>query len=287
MHQYLHVFVVVVQRKNFTRAAEELHMTQPAVSQHIKALENIVGESLLDRNNKYVQVNRAGEVVYQHAKEILGIYNQMLSLIQDLSNEAQGKLSIGASYTYGEYILPRILAKLKAMYPHIEPSVTIGNTEKIANLVSSYRIDVGIVEGHFKNSNLIQKEIGEDELVIVSSFNHPIGHKSLISTTDLEKETWIIRESGSGTRESTDLMFQQFNVFPRKILVFSSTQSIKEGVSEGLGISFLSKSAINKDLKNNDLKIMKTEIPKFTRKFTVITKSPFETKVLKVFKELL
>lgn len=108
MDQQLQVFVTVVEKQNFSRAAEELHMTQPAVSQYIRTLETNVGTRLLERSNKYVHLNKVGEIVYHHAKEILGLYTKMQRLVDDVTNVANGPISIGASYTFGEYVLPHI-----------------------------------------------------------------------------------------------------------------------------------------------------------------------------------
>src|SRR5699024_11676037 len=105
MDQHLYVFVTVVEKENFSRAAEELHMTQPVVSQYIQSFERTMGSKLLERTNKYVRLNKAGEIVYHHAKEILGLYTKMHELIDDVTNKTSGALAIGASYTFGEYIL--------------------------------------------------------------------------------------------------------------------------------------------------------------------------------------
>src|SRR5699024_338621 len=158
MDQHLQVFVHVVEKKNFSRAAEELHMTQPAVSQYIRSLEETVGTRLLERTNKYVRLNKAGEIVYHHAKEILGLYTNMQALVDDLVHKASGPLSIGASYTFGEYVLPPILAELQSIYPEIQPTLHIGNTAEIAHLVATHQLDIGIVEGHFTDLALYTEE---------------------------------------------------------------------------------------------------------------------------------
>ena len=153
MDQHLQVFVTVAEKQNFSRAAEELHMTQPAVSQYIRVLEDNLGVRLLERTSKFVRLNKAGEIVYHHAKEINSLYTRMQHLVDDLTNHASGPLSIGASYTFGEYILPHIIAEVKAKYPKIEPEVQIGNTAKIADSVLRHQLDIGIVEGHFLKKN--------------------------------------------------------------------------------------------------------------------------------------
>ena len=157
MEQLLTVFITVVEKENFTRAAETLHMTQPAVSQYIQNLERTMGARLLDRNNKQVVMNKAGEIVYHYAKEIMGSYSQMQKLVDDLMNKAGGRLAIGASYTFGEYILPHIVAFLKSRYPLIKPKITIANTTRISEWVAIRQLDIGIVDGEVADVTMLQK----------------------------------------------------------------------------------------------------------------------------------
>jgi len=287
--QQLQVFVTVAEKQNFSRAAEELHMTQPAVSQYIRTFEDNLGVRLLERTNKYVRLNQAGDIVYHHAKEIIGLYSKMQHLVEDLTNKASGPLTIGASYTFGEYVIPRIIAKIKENYPEIKPSITIGNTAKIADLIMHYQLDVGIVEGHFKNEKQLKiEEFAEDYMVIVASPDHPLAKETKeVTVKDLEHQTWILRELGSGTREAAEKVFQRYDITPADILNFSSTQSIKVAIEEGLGISLISKWAIQKELKNGDLAVIDVKELPFTRRFSIVTSSPFQTKALQVFIELL
>lgn len=287
MDQHLLVFVMVAEKQNFSRAAEELHMTQPAVSQYIRALEENIGIRLLERTNKYLQLNKAGEIVYHHAKEILGLYTKMQNLVDDLTNKAKGELKIGASYTFGEYVLPHLLTDLQRQYPEIEPSVTIANTATVAELVTSHQLDIGIIEGGFKDKELMEENFAEDSMVIVVSTHHPLALKEMVTISDLENEIWIVREKGSGTREATEEMFHNLLFTPKKKIVFSSTQPIKEAVEAGLGISLLSKWAVQREIINKDLKILHTKGLPFSRQFSMITKSRFQTKALELFIELL
>lgn len=288
MDQHLQVFITVAEKQNFSRAAEEHHMTQPAVSQYIRAFEDGIGTRLLERSNKYVRLNKAGEIVYHHGKEILGLYTRMQNLVDDLENKANGPLAIGASYTFGEYVLPRIIANLRGNYPGIEPTVTIGNTAKIADLVASHQLDVGIVEGHFNDQQLITEAFAEDAMVMVASPENKLASKEMpVEVSDLENETWIVREQGSGTREATEKVFHMFEMAPVKLMHFSSTQPIKESVEADLGISLLSRWAIQKELKYGDLKIINIKGLPLARQFSIVTESPFQTKALKVFIDLL
>ncbi|MBD1223002.1 LysR family transcriptional regulator [Virgibacillus halodenitrificans] len=288
MDQHLKIFLTVAEMQNFSRAAEEHHMTQPAVSQYIRTFEEMIGTRLLERNNKYVRLNKAGEIVYHHGKEILGLYTKMQNLVDDLTNKASGRLYIGASYTFGEYVLPRIISNLQDIYPDIHPEITIGNTTKISGLVATNQLDVGIVEGQFIDKKLIAEELAEDAMVVVASVNHPLAKKKgEIVRTDLQRETWVVREEGSGTREATEKVFRQFNLSPEKLMNFSSTQLIKESVEVGLGISLLSQWTIQKELKNDDLKILDVAGLPLQRKFSIVTNSRFQTKALEVFLSIL
>lgn len=280
--QHLQVFIVVVEKGNFSRAAEELHMTQPAVSQYIQALERSIGTRLLERSNKYVRMNRAGEIVYHHAKEIVGVYTRMENLLDDLMNRASGSLTIGASYTFGEYVLPHILADLHKKYPLIQPSITIHNTKEIAELVLSHQLDVGIVEGEYKHEALQIEPFAEDHMSVVVSADHPLAQHEQVAMSDLSNETWIIREIGSGTREAADKWLSENEVQPLNKMEFGSIQIIKESVEAGLGITLLSQLAIRKELQLGTLKIVKG-VPALIRQFSILMqKTPFRTKALDI-----
>ncbi|CAM3149678.1 LysR family transcriptional regulator [Filibacter tadaridae] len=287
MDQHLQVFIAVAERKNFSRAAEELHMTQPAVSQYIQTLERDIGTRLLERSNKYVRLNQAGEIVYYHAKEIVGLHEKMKLLVDDLTNTASGSLSIGASYTFGEYILPHIIAKMHEKYPLIHPAITIGNSKEIEELVASHQLDVGIIENECRNKKLSSESFAEDAMFVVMSKNHPFSQvRKEIGWRELEEETWIIRENGSGTRGATDALFRLFDCKPKKLMEFGSTQLIKESVEAGLGISLLSQWALRKEFSIGNLQKIQVKGTPFTRQFTIVTQTPFQTKAVQVFLEL-
>ncbi|WP_047983538.1 LysR family transcriptional regulator [Ornithinibacillus californiensis] len=285
MDQQLQVFIAVIENENFTRAAEELHMTQPAVSQYIRTFEENLGVRLFDRTNKYVRATKAGEIVYHHAKEIVGLYTKMESLLDDLTNHVKGPLSIGASYTFGEYVLPHLIAKMKKQYPEIKPTVTIGNTVKIAELVRSHQLDVGIIEGPLKGEKQLEiQEFAEDLMVLITSTSHQLTVKGSVPTKEeLEKETWILREKGSGTREAADNIFKQLRINPNNMISFGSTQAVKEAVAAGLGISLLSQLTVQKELKYGTIKIINIQDVPYIRQFSIITNSPFQTKATQEF----
>ncbi|EPZ48311.1 MULTISPECIES: LysR family transcriptional regulator [Alicyclobacillus] len=289
MDQQLLAFVTVADEQSFTRAAEKLHISQPAISQHIQALEQRLDIKLLDRTNKYVRLNKAGEVAYHHAREILSLYSHMTRLIQDLKEEASGTLAIGASFTFGEYVLPHIIARFRSQYPKIDPTITIANTHTVVEQVSRGELDIGIVEGHAGHEGSVEvTAFAEDTVVVVASSTHPLASVSRATAAELERECWIVREQGSGTREVTDRVFQEFGIHPRAMIEYGSTQVIKESVEAGLGITLLSTWAIRKELTCQTLKAIPFAERPITRQFSMVQrKSDFYPKSIQLFTEFL
>ncbi|UVI31456.1 LysR family transcriptional regulator [Paenibacillus spongiae] len=287
MDQSLLVFVTVAEKGSFTRTAEELHMTQPAVSQYVQMLEKSAGAKLLDRTNKYVRLTKAGEIVYHHAKEILGLYTRMDTLVADLMQVASGPVSIGASFTFGEYALPHMIADMLEEYPLIGPTITIGNTAEICGALLSHELDVGIIEGDYKHDKLYVTPFAEDAMELIVSSKHPFASAApdfIVSTGEMPGETWIVRESGSGTREASDRWFESLGFMPRSMMAFGSTQLIKESVEAGLGVTLLSRMSVRKELQLGTLKAVKAAGTPVKRNFSLVTHAaPYHTKAVQVF----
>jgi len=288
MEQSLTVFVEVAETRNFSRAAERLHMTQPAVSQHIRTLEERLNAQLLVRSNKSVALTKAGEIVLHHAREIGELYRRMNEMVGELIGHAGGPLSIGASYTFGEYVLPRTLAKLHECYPDIRPSVMIGNTADIAEKVRTRALDVGIVEGEEIGSGLDAERLAEDEMFVAAAASHPLANLPRVEPTLLERETWLVRERGSGTRAAADNLFAALGIQPVRLMELGSTQSIKETVEAGLGISLLSRWALRKELGLGSLKPLRAEGLPFRRSFHILSRrGDLRTRTVDAFLETL
>ncbi len=284
----LRVLVEVVERGNFSRAAKSLYMTQPAVSQYIKNLERDMGVQVLDRSNKSVQLTKEGRIVYEHAKEMIGHFETMHHLLHDLEHEPKGELAIGASYTFGEYVLPRVIAQLLREYPDIQPNITIGNTQDIAEQVADMKLDIGIVEGDVDDAQIQVESFAADRMCIVASHDHPLIQNERITASQLGEETWIIREKGSGTREATEKLFEKMEIDPPHRMEFGSTQIIKESVEAGLGVTLLSLWTIRKELSMNTLATIEVEQGNVDRDFSILLKNkPMHTKSTLVLKDLL
>jgi len=288
-HQ-LEIFVTTAEQKSFTRAAELLHITPSAVSLSIKALEKKLDTKLFDRNNKYVQLTKSGQIVYTQAKEILLKYDHMRHLLSELEPSINISLSIGAAYTFGEYFLPSIIYAFNKRHSSIIPDITIHNSKTITDQVQKQELDIGFI---------VRSEIGdisdvdifpfyEDNLVIVARPDHPILKSSGIDLDLLEAETWIIREVGSGTREVTEKFFSQLGISPKKIMSFGSSQTIKESVALGLGISYLSESIVKNEIQAGTLgAISLLEYQNKSSFHYIIHRSQTQSMAIKQFREFL
>jgi LysR family transcriptional regulator, transcriptional activator of the cysJI operon len=288
MDQQLQAFIAVAELQNFTRAAELLHTTQPAISVQIQNLERIFGTKLLDRTNKYVRLNRAGDIVYYHAKQIQALHEQMERYVDDLVNTAGGKLAIGSSYTFGEYVLPRLIAQFCHLYPLIRPKISIENTREVVGDIARGTLDIGIVEGQVDAVGVIVESYSEDIVHIVASSECHLATDVLASPEALSQVTWIVREEGSGTREVTDRVLREWGIHPQALIEFGSTQAVKEAVEAGMGITVLSNWVTRKELQLGTLVTLKCSETPIRRNFYIVTRqSEFHTKAAQTFREFL
>jgi len=266
---HLLTFVTVAEKLNFTRAAESLHITQSAVTLSIKALEKKYNVTFLDRTNKYVRLTEAGELFYFHAKKIL---SEVKDLINYLSETKIRPLSIGSSFTFGEYLLPKVIAEyIKMDKKHDNPMISIRNSNRIVDQLLHGEIDLGIIDSHLtSHPHLSITPFKEDELVVIVSKNHRLANFPSVELRDLYNETWILREDGSGTREVVKHFFHKQGFHPPIIRSFGSTQIIKESVEADLGISILSKYAIQKEVNMGSLKLLRIKNETIKRYFSYI-----------------
>ncbi len=251
--QSLHIFVKVVEAGNFTRASEQLLMTQPNVSLHIKQLEQSFHTKLLDRSPKYVRLTGSGQILYERAQQMLSLYKKMTDEMHDYHNELHGSLTIAASYTIGEYLLPGILTAFHRTYPEIQITVNIDNTERVCHAVKVLKADIGLIEGQTNERDLAISSLTEDRMLLVASSSHHIVKHSEITSDLLQNLSWVGREKGSGTGEYMAQFLSSYGIRQESHTTISSNQGIKEAVGKGLGLSVLSELVVNASLKSGEL----------------------------------
>lgn len=280
---HLTIFVTVAEKKNFSRAAEALQISQPAISQQIHSLEDYYGMKLFVRTSKRVELTQAGETLLPYAKKVLELVNAAHGALDDLMGRVTGQLKIGASLTIGEYILPHLLAEYTKRFPEVEMNVLIHNTEDIAAMALEHSIDVAVVEGRVEHRHLTMTPFSEDELVLIAASDHPLAG-TRIQGTLLAAETFLLREAGSGTRVVAEAALGALGITPAKIVTLGSTQSIKEAVEAGLGVAILSKWCIRKELRFGTLARLDIEDFAFTRPLSVLERvGQFKTRAVEEF----
>jgi DNA-binding transcriptional LysR family regulator len=253
----LKVFHTVARLLSFTKAAEELHMTQPAVTFQVRQLEEYFNTRLFDRTHNKVSLTPAGERVAEFAERIFDLYAEMESGVRDLTGEISGALTIGASTTIAEYMLPALLGEFKNQYPDINLRLKVSNSEGIVSMVEHNVIDLGVVESAVNNKNLIVEVCHEDQLVLVAAPDHELVKRGgKVNASDIVRYPFVSREEGSGTRDVVMQYLMEHKVSPGDMtfsLELGSPEAIKGAVEAGMGITILSRSIIGKELKLNML----------------------------------
>lgn len=282
----LQVFSSVARLLSFTKAAEVLHMTQPAVTFQIRQLEDYFNTRLFDRTHNRVNLTEAGECVKQYADQILSLYNEMDNEVRRMTGDVSGLLVIGASTTIGEYVVPKLLGEFKMAYPEVQVRLQVANTQGIIAMVENNELDVGIVEGSVSNKNLATEIYQEDELVFVCPPDHELAKQPKVNVNDIKEFPFVAREEGSGTREVIENYFSQAGLdFSDLHLVmeFGSPESIKSAVASGLGISIMSRATLEKEIKMDVLSAISLK-PPLKRRFRIVhQKQKFRVRAMEEF----
>ncbi|EHQ51050.1 LysR family transcriptional regulator [Ectothiorhodospira sp. PHS-1] len=268
----LQVFYTVARLLSFTKAAEALHMTQPAVTFQVRQLEEHFNTRLFDRTHNRVSLTEAGRTAYGYAERIFEAYTEMDNAIREITGDVTGALTLGASTTIAEYMLPALLGNFKKKYPEVNLRLKVSNSEGIVSMVENNIIDLGVVEGPVSNRNLQVEMCRLDQLVVIVPPSHPLAKKGCLSIEEILPFPFICREEGSGTREviMDYLVAQDVDRNGLAIcLELGSPEAIKGAVEAGMGISILSRSTIDKELALERLVGIPLE-PPLTRQFSFV-----------------
>ncbi len=270
----LRVFCTVAETKSFSKASEIIHLTQPAVSLQIQALEELYETKLFDRSSSTVTLTPAGEVLYKYAKHILSLYSSAEKEIGELTGLVKGSVSIGASTTIGNYMLPQVIPDFRKTRQKIKINLRVGNTKRVVELLNAGNIDFGLVEGEISRQKISAEKLIDDELCLAVPPQHPWAKKKEISIFDITKEPFILREEGSGTRQVIEKYFEKHGISIQNMkitLILGSTESIKHAVERGMGVSIFSRWAALSEVKFGTLKLLSFKEEKMMRQFSLIT----------------
>jgi len=255
----LQVFHTVAKRLNFTKAAEELFITQPAVTKHIHEIENHFKVKLFERNGARIKLTAAGSTLLQYTDQLFSIYRNLEFDINAFTQRHSGKLRIGASTTVAQYVLPPVLAGFHKKFNEIEVVLSINNTGQIEQALINKDIDLGIVEGQSKSNLLKYSAFIKDELVLVGKINHRLIKKGSIKPDELLKTPLLLREPGSGTLEVIAHALKSVNIKVSELqneMQLGSTESIKSYLLHADCLAFLSIHSILKELHNKEVGII-------------------------------
>jgi len=249
----LEVFLSVAKHLNYTRAGEELNLSQPSVSIRIKQLENELGMKLFEQLGKKVALTDAGLLLVSHARRVIAAIEDAKQALEELQGLERGSLRIGASTTPGMYLIPQIIARFKERYPKIEVHLGIKDTKRVEEGVIRNEFDFGFVGGHLVGDEVDVVAWITDQLVLVVGPKHPLAKKKSIKVADLRKEKFILRELGSATRSTIASHLQRSNLAAHTVMELENPESVKKAVQSGLGIAFISKFAVEIELRAKTL----------------------------------
>lgn len=260
----LKVFHTVAKLLSFTKAAEALHMTQPAVTFQVRQLEEQLNTRLFDRTHNRISLTDAGERVYGYATRIFDLYDEMENSVRELTGDISGVLLIGASTTIAEYMLPALLGDFKHRYPDVGLRLKVSNTDGIVSMVENNVIDLGVVEAPVGNKNLAVELCRMDKLVVIVPPEHALASKGKVRIPDLLGYPYISREEGSGTR---DVIAEYLKVNGHDegelniIMELGSPESIKGVVEAGIGITLMSQTTLSKEIELGKLVALELDPP--------------------------
>ena len=248
----LEIFVKVAELGSFSRAAEALFLTQPTVSEHVRGLEDEVGVQLLDRLGRGTAPTRAGTLLLGYARRILTLAREASQAIEQFQGRVSGELMLGGSSIPGEYIVPAFIGAFRGKYPDVRISLLIGSSREVQQWVEEGRVEIGVVGAPPSGRALEGRQLMSDELLVVVGADHPWATRGSVSLDELKTEPMILRERGSGSRETFERALEQVGLDLgafRIVGEIASTQAIKEAVRAGVGISLISRRAVQDECR--------------------------------------
>lgn len=270
----LEIFAKVAELGSFSRAAEALYLTQPTVSEHVRALEDELGVQLLDRLGRGAAATRAGELLLGYARRILTLAAEARQAVDQFQGRMSGELIVGGSTIPGEYVLPGLVAEFRAKYPDVSITLLIGSSRQVTTWLEEGRVEVGIVGARPASRTLESRELMSDELVVVVGAGHPWAARKAVTLSDVTSEPMIVRERGSGSRGALEQALKSAGTDLgdfRVVAEMGSTQAIKQAVRAGVGIAIISQRAVELECHAKLVACLRIEDLTITRAFSIVT----------------
>lgn len=253
----LRIFRSAARLLNFTRAAEELHLTQPGISKHLKELEEYYGTRLFDRLGKKLVLTQAGEALFEATTAAFNLLDAAKARIDDLNGLAAGKLTIGASVTIGAYILPDKLVQFRQRFPAIDIQVKTAFSREIAERVLDNSLELGLVGHYAPDARLTVKPFMTDRLALIVSPQHPwAGRETAVRLVELENQTLLLSKRGSGTWRIVEALMAQKGIQLNSTIELGTSEGVKRAVAANLGVSLLSRHLLGHELTSGAVKVV-------------------------------
>jgi DNA-binding transcriptional LysR family regulator len=270
----LEIFVRVAEFGSFSRAAEALFLTQPTVSEHVRALEDELGVQLLDRLGRGAAPTPAGQLLLGYARKLLALAGEAQQAVDQFQGRVSGELIVGGSSIPGEYVLPALIGAFRAKHPEIAVTLLIGDSRGVQEWVEAGRVEIGVVGVRPTGRSLESRQLMADELVVVVAPDHPWASRDSISVEDIRHEPLIVRERGSGSRDTLERALSavglDFGAF-RIVGEMGSTQAIKQAIRAGFGVSLISRRAVEDECRARLLGCVPVRDLDVSRAFHLVT----------------
>jgi DNA-binding transcriptional LysR family regulator len=250
---HLRTFLAVRRHRNYTRAAEEVFLTQPAVSRQVRQLEEELGVRLFEQIGKSLHVTDAGETLAAEAEKLFGALERTAEAVRSHRSAERGSIRVGASTTPGFYMLPDLLGRFHRRFPKVNLHYTVENSLRIEQMIVRNELDLGFVGAHLSNEELELKPLVEDEIVCFTSPSHRLAKEHHIAPGSLEDEMWIIREKGSATRLLFEGWLSSRKCAIRKSIELTCPETCKALVRAGIGMSFMSVHGLRSEIRAKDI----------------------------------
>ena len=250
------VFHEVARQRSFSKAAEELFISQPAVTKHIKGLEHKVGTRLVERGRVGFHLSEAGKILFKSAQKISNHLREVEHRLGRLQMERHGLLKIGTTESYSRCLMPGLLSGFQNLFPFIKIALDVGNSEEIEKSLTAYRNDLALIGRTKVPSKFESIPFLKEELVLIVSPSHPMAKREKVSLKAIRKFPFIIRAKGSTTRKIILKAFQELGIGPSLLIEAGSSEFIKQWVSEGRGISIIARRIAEEEAERGLIKMV-------------------------------
>lgn len=282
----LQVFHAVAKHLSFTKAAEALFMTQPAVTFQVRQLEEHFNTRLFDRAHGRISLTPAGAAALDYAERILGLSTELDTRLKEMSGQVAGPLFIGASTTIADFLLPQVLGEFKSRNPAVVPRLFVANSEAVQGRIAERSLDVGFIEGDSHLPLLTADVCCDDELQVVCAPSHPLARQKSVTPNSLTEHAYISREPGSGTREVIDHYLRKADLAPdplQLVMELGSPEALKGLVATGLGFAIMSRATVAKEIRLG-LLVQVPLVPRLLRHMSVVyAKERFHSRLVNGF----